>query len=460
MRCLYNFDKDTSEKQIIVLKSNYEFLMWKLPSTELDISIKLRPFQLFRKHFLEATSEYLQGGSRNAAEIVEAWDCSDIKVREEYSKLCPLNCNAFDHVSNDMITYEIGTEKKANITLYQRDENFDNISDWYHLKVYKSFDNEYSEEINNSKRDDNKGKSTSSINDEINSFIYPEIFRYAVMKWLLGNHGDEPTNVPCDPAILVPQTALIQINYRKCDTPDAPYRPSFDVLDTLNKVSILQQSLYNSKRVTFEFIDEAITLHCDFLVKLQYLYLMDLHYADAENGNLRNYFNTSYNKEVLDIKIHELWRIVSGIHEIIQDFLIGDILRFSYRTKPADNLLRNTKNGIYGFIPAPEILRGQHYINLAIKICKDIKVFQLIVHYLIKNCLDLSPLNRPISDEIEKTFNQWYSELKDIEGTELKSKLKIIYKLQVYYLNLIIFLNKKLGYFSIENDALRNKKYE
>src|SRR3954469_3069202 len=53
-RCLYNFDKDTFEKQIIVLMSNYEFLMWKLPSSDSDIKFKplsnMNPFQLFKQH--------------------------------------------------------------------------------------------------------------------------------------------------------------------------------------------------------------------------------------------------------------------------------------------------------------------------------------------------------------------------------------------------------------------------
>lgn len=85
MRCLYNFDKDTSEKQIIVLLSNYEFLTWVLPSEEFDTSRSLNPFQLFKQHYLEAMS--IQEDSENAAEIIEAWECSDEQVRQEYNKV-------------------------------------------------------------------------------------------------------------------------------------------------------------------------------------------------------------------------------------------------------------------------------------------------------------------------------------------------------------------------------------
>src|SRR4051812_44040545 len=88
MECFYNFNKDTSEKQIIVLKPNCEFLTWKLSSTEINSS----PFQLFKQHYLEAMENYLKysQGSENASnvnkEIIEAWNY-DKQVREEYGKL-------------------------------------------------------------------------------------------------------------------------------------------------------------------------------------------------------------------------------------------------------------------------------------------------------------------------------------------------------------------------------------
>ncbi|GBC06665.1 hypothetical protein RclHR1_00070032 [Rhizophagus clarus] len=91
LRCLYSFDEDTFEKQIIVLKPNYEFVTWALP----DTSSGLNSVQLFKQHYLEALGEDLQVNSEMDAEIIEAWNCSDMQVREEYGKLCSLQDSSF-----------------------------------------------------------------------------------------------------------------------------------------------------------------------------------------------------------------------------------------------------------------------------------------------------------------------------------------------------------------------------
>src|SRR5947207_1281839 len=174
----------------------------------------------------------------------------------------------------------------------------------------------------------------------------------------------------------------------------------------------------------------------------------------AENGSLRNYLDTNYDKLSWKNKFNDLRYIANGIdkiHEkelIHRDLHIGNILRFSdnYNSpsritdmglcKPADyNKLENTNNNnVYGVLPyiAPEILRGQNYTkaadvysfgiimyevisglppyhdvshdkNLALKICLglrprfNIKVPQLVVH-LIERCLDA---NRPTANEIK-----------------------------------------------------------
>jgi hypothetical protein len=88
MRCLYYFDEDTSEKQIVVLLRNYEFLKWQLTPTIIG---NLSPFQLFKQHYLEAKNIlFLHDDPEVVSEIFEAWECSDMNVREEYEKLCPL----------------------------------------------------------------------------------------------------------------------------------------------------------------------------------------------------------------------------------------------------------------------------------------------------------------------------------------------------------------------------------
>jgi serine/threonine protein kinase len=191
-------------------------------------------------------------------------------------------------------------------------------------------------------------------------------------------------------------------------------------------------------------------------------YIMVLEYA--ENGSLRNYLDTNYNKLSWSNKINYLHSIAHGlqnIHEkelIHRDLHIGNILRLKNLTcitdlglcKPVDyNASENTKNKIYGILPyiAPETLRGQSYTKaadiysfgivmyevisglppyhnishdnyLAIRICQglrprfNIKVPQLVVH-LIKSCLDANPLNRPQAGEIKKTLSQWYKDSQD-----------------------------------------------
>ncbi|GBC06552.1 hypothetical protein RclHR1_06900005 [Rhizophagus clarus] len=229
------------------------------------------------------------------------------------------------------------------------------------------------------------------------------------------------------------------------------------------------KSLNNSKNVTLEFMNE-ITLHYKVnmhksIIRLYGItqepqtgnYIMVLDYA--ENGNLRDYLNTSYNELSWNNKLNYLHSIAHGlknIHEkelIHRDLHIGNILRLRNVTcitdmglcKPADyDASENTKNKTYGVLPyiAPEILRGQNYAetadiysfgiimyevisglppyhdvshdcNLAIRICKglrprfNIKVPQLIVQ-LIKKCLDANPLNRPKAGEIKATLSQLF----------------------------------------------------
>ncbi|GBB90394.1 hypothetical protein RclHR1_17330003 [Rhizophagus clarus] len=221
------------------------------------------------------------------------------------------------------------------------------------------------------------------------------------------------------------------------------------------------KSLDNSNNITFEFMNE-IALHNKvddslFIIRLYGVtqdpetgnYMMVLEYA--EDGSLRNYLDTSYNKLNLKSKIKYLYNIVTGLenihgNEIIhRDLHIGNILKNHEiilitdmgLCKPADyNTSECTKNNIYGVLPyiAPEILRGQSYTraadiysfgiiiyevisglppyhdlshdnNLAMKICLglrprfNIEVPQLIVH-LIKRCLDANSLNRPTAIEI------------------------------------------------------------
>ncbi|GES97857.1 kinase-like domain-containing protein [Rhizophagus clarus] len=226
--------------------------------------------------------------------------------------------------------------------------------------------------------------------------------------------------------------------------------------------TVALKSLNNSKNVTLEFMKE-IVLHNKvnnnpFIIKFYGVtqdpetknYMMVLEYA--EDGSLRNYLDTNFDKLNLKSKINYLYNIASGLenihgNEIIhRDLHINNILKNQEvilitdmgLCRPADhNASENTKNNIYGVLPyiAPEILRGQSYTkaadiysfgivmyevisglppyydichdnNLAIRICKglrptfrNIKVPKSIVH-LIKKCLDANSLNRPTAIEI------------------------------------------------------------
>ena len=85
----------TDSKQIIVLKPNYEFLMWELPSIEIELENyppeKFEPFQLFRNHYLGAIKDHpntTEEASKLDEEITEAWNHSDEQVHEVYKKFC------------------------------------------------------------------------------------------------------------------------------------------------------------------------------------------------------------------------------------------------------------------------------------------------------------------------------------------------------------------------------------
>lgn len=97
MQCFYNFKKDTSEKQIIVLKPNYEFLMWKLQiKLEKYTPKNLKPFSLFYDHYAKATNHSQKKTKKYKKfklEIINAWNNADREVRIEYNELASLFLN-------------------------------------------------------------------------------------------------------------------------------------------------------------------------------------------------------------------------------------------------------------------------------------------------------------------------------------------------------------------------------
>jgi hypothetical protein len=97
MQCFYNFKKDTFEKQIIVLKPNYEFLIWEL---QIDmgkyIPKDLNPFFLFYDHYTKAMNHSQKKSNmykKFKSEIIKAWNNADEEVRIKYNELASLLIN-------------------------------------------------------------------------------------------------------------------------------------------------------------------------------------------------------------------------------------------------------------------------------------------------------------------------------------------------------------------------------
>ncbi|EXX68131.1 Ypk2p [Rhizophagus irregularis DAOM 197198w] len=242
------------------------------------------------------------------------------------------------------------------------------------------------------------------------------------------------------------------------------------------------KSLNHSKNITLEFMNEMILHHkLDSNYKIIKFYgitqnpetenyVMVLEYAD--DGSLRKYLDTNFNKLLWRNKFIYLYDIINGLRFIHESNLIhrnlhsGNILKLKYNAaitdiglcKPANCNVQ--KNNIYGVLPyiAPEILRGQTYTQaadiysfgiimyevisglppfydlshdeyLAIKICQglrprfDIKVPQLIVD-LIKSCLDANLLMRPKAEEIRDILYIWRCELASKQTTEIQKQIK------------------------------------
>ncbi|GES99709.1 kinase-like domain-containing protein [Rhizophagus clarus] len=195
------------------------------------------------------------------------------------------------------------------------------------------------------------------------------------------------------------------------------------------------KSLYNSRNVTMEFLEE-ITLHHKIQDNFSIIniygitqepetknYMIVLDYAD--NGSLRNYLDRYYNKLSWHTKLHDLWRIAYGLKKIHgeelihRDLHIGNILYFSNYASITDMGLL-----ISGLPPYHNL---SHDKILAVKICQglrprfNIKVPQLIMD-LIKKCLDADPLNRQTAGEIEFTLYKWWSWFDS--QMELKKQIK------------------------------------
>ncbi|GES73778.1 kinase-like domain-containing protein [Rhizophagus clarus] len=132
------------------------------------------------------------------------------------------------------------------------------------------------------------------------------------------------------------------------------------------------KSLNNSKNVTLEFMNE-ITLHYKVnmhksIIRLYGItqepqtgnYIMVLDYA--ENGNLRDYLNTSYNELSWNNKLNYLHSIAHGLKNIHEKELIH----------------------------------------------RDLHIVPQLIVQLIKKCLDANPLNRPKAGEIKATLSQLF----------------------------------------------------
>src|SRR5581483_3985808 len=192
-------------------------------------------------------------------------------------------------------------------------------------------------------------------------------------------------------------------------------------------------------------------------------FMMVMQYA--QNGNLRQHLNKSFNSLNWSKKLYNLWAIAIGLNEIHKkgfihhDFHCGNILNningkihYSLITdlglcKPAN--VKTSQSGdkqIYGVLPyvAPEILRGKEYTQasdiygfgiiahelctglppyhdiahdefLAIKICQGLrpksnyKIPQLILD-IIQKCWNADPLKRPEANKLKDLFSDFHNQ--------------------------------------------------
>jgi hypothetical protein len=100
-RALIKFDK-YNNRNVIILKPNCEFLMWKFPTSIIETqylthnSSKFNGFTFFGLHYIEAvkksTDHYSGKASKRIrirlnAEIQRIWNIADKEIRLEYEKL-------------------------------------------------------------------------------------------------------------------------------------------------------------------------------------------------------------------------------------------------------------------------------------------------------------------------------------------------------------------------------------
>ncbi|GES78200.1 hypothetical protein GLOIN_2v1873665 [Rhizophagus clarus] len=101
VQCFYNFKKDTCENQIIVLKPNFKFLIWRpginnkliLRQNNSSKLVRWGPVQLFKEDYLEALYKSRKKSfnlNKIKAEIAKAWNNAEIDVRVKYIELAYL----------------------------------------------------------------------------------------------------------------------------------------------------------------------------------------------------------------------------------------------------------------------------------------------------------------------------------------------------------------------------------
>jgi serine/threonine protein kinase len=203
--------------------------------------------------------------------------------------------------------------------------------------------------------------------------------------------------------------------------------------------------------------------------------MMVMQYAD--NGNLRQHLNNSFNSMKWNEKLLILYKIANGLNDIHKkglihhDFHCGNILNYVNKTifigdlglcQPANVKPSQDKNKkIFGVLPyvAPEVLRGKEYTQesdiygfgiiayeictglppyhdiahdnlLAINICQGLrpksnyKIPQLILD-IIKQCWDADPLKRPKASKLYKLYSKLYYN----NGFEIKKQVKVAKKI-------------------------------
>ncbi|CAB4486444.1 hypothetical protein RhiirA1_387255 [Rhizophagus irregularis] len=106
MEVKLNSDDESQNKNVIVLRPDYEFLMWPIPS-EPEPENQLTSFELFELHYHNAFEQGVNLSELNQAEVHKAWDSADKEIHFEYKKLAYGNLEYTDDMKHKILISQL-----------------------------------------------------------------------------------------------------------------------------------------------------------------------------------------------------------------------------------------------------------------------------------------------------------------------------------------------------------------